>query len=252
MNYSNKLKEIVRQNAIELSEKNHYKGSKYESAFVFDDISNNFHDDSYKNIKANHHYYERLKKSHSFFSKEKEIREMQSSNSSDALLMNIFAHPKILQWKSVRDLLSVNEYDNIEFGWNPGFENETRSTEIDMRIGNVIFEAKLTEQDFTSKKLPVVRTYTDVDDIIDLRLLLNRNMVSNYQLIRNMLAAQKHGYKFILLLDERRTDLIRKFYDVKLAIKNVHLKNRCEFITWQELTSCLGKHLKQYITGKYF
>ena len=253
MNYSSKLKKVLLQNAIDLAKKYSYRGEVHKTAFIFDKISDNFYTDSYNNIDKISEYKVRLEKQHSHFAKELGIREMQSSNSSDTLLMNIFTYPNILKWKSIRDLLSVNEYDKIEFGWNPGFENETsRSTEIDMRIGDVIFEAKLTEQDFTSKELSIVRTYHKVDDIIDLKLLLNRDRVSNYQLIRNVLAAHRHDYRFFLLLDERRIDLIRKFFDVKLAIKNVNLQNRCEFITWQELTSCLGKYLKQYITEKYF
>ena len=43
--------------------------------------------------------------------------------------------PQIKEWKSVRDLLSINKSDNIEFGWNPQFPNETNhKTEIDMKI----------------------------------------------------------------------------------------------------------------------
>jgi hypothetical protein len=209
-----------------------------------------FHSDTFSNICKIDDFKKRLDKPHSNVAG---FKEMQSSNSSDALLMNFFAYPRIKEWKSLRDLISINQSDNIEFGWNPIFENEkNHKTEIDMKIGASIFEAKLIEEDFTKKELEVVLAYQNIKNIIDLDALTNNNIVSNYQLIRNLLTADKHKCKFNLLLDETRIDLIREFYKVKSAIKNKTLSYNFNFITWQEISTCVGFELKNYITEKYF
>lgn len=250
MNYSDRLKKTLLSNALNLCEKETFKGHQRKTAFLFSDIAMSFHPDTFANICENSEYKKRLDKIHSNVP---DYKEMQSSNSSDALLMNFFAHPKIKEWKSLRDLISINESDNIEFGWDPEFENEkNRKSEIDMRIGDSIFEAKLTESDFTQKKIQVVLTYSDVESTIDLQSLTNDNIVSNYQLIRNLLAAKKYNYKFNVLIDETRTDLIREFYKMKNAIKIKSLADNFNFFTWQEIADCVGADLKNYIIKKYF
>lgn len=250
MDYSIRLKERLLANALNLCDKKSFSGIQRESAFLFNDIAMSFYPDTFTSICDNIDYKKRLDKPHS---KVPNFKEMQSSNSSDALLMNFFAHPGIKEWKSLRDLISINKSDNIEFGWNPEFSNETsHKTEIDMKIGNSIFEAKLTEKDFTSKELQVVLEYSNVENIIDLQVLTNKNVVSNYQLIRNLLTAEKYDYKFNLLIDESRIDLIREFYKVKSSIKASYLSDNFNFITWQEISNCVGIDLKNYITEKYF
>lgn len=183
INYSDLLKQALTEKAIQLG----VKGIKRKSAFIFDDISDNFHPESYKNIKSgsNNHWNLRLDKKHSSFNNG--ILEMQSSNSSDALLMNIFCHPRIKTWKGVSDLLNVDYKDNIVFGWKDAeFENETRHpTEVDMKIGNHLFESKLTEVDFTKKELATVLRYQYIQDIFDIdKLKTGKDEVKNYQLIR--------------------------------------------------------------------
>lgn len=250
MNYSDRLRNRLLSNALNLCEKESLDGVQRESAFLFNDITMSFHPETFANICKKSDYKRRVDKTHPNVDG---FKEMQSSNSSDALLMNFFAHPKIKEWKSLRDLISIDKSDNIEFGWNPEFENEkNRKSEIDMRIGDSIFEAKLTESDFTQKELQVVLTYSDVESTIDLQSLTNDNIVSNYQLIRNLLAAKKHNYKFNVLIDETRTDLIREFYKVKCAIKIKSLADNFNFFTWQEIANCVGADLKNYITKKYF
>lgn len=249
MNYSDRLRKILLKNAKEYCSKNSFYGIEHDSAFLFNDISMNFNIDSYKNICQQMGYVKRLNKQHSNASG---YKEMQSSNSSDALLMNIFGNPNIKNWKSLRDLLKISTNDNIEFGWNPQFENEkNHKTEIDMLIGNNIFEAKLTEKDFTIKDLNVVLSYSNVEQVFDLESLILDAKVYNYQLIRNILTAFKYDFNFILIVDERRIDLIREFYKTKSAIKVNALAIRCDFITWQEIASCLGKDLKKFIIDKY-
>lgn len=250
MNHSERLKKRLLSNALSICREKSFNGIQRKSAFLFKDISMSFHQDTFDNIYKNIDYKKRLDKTHPNVPG---FKEMQSSNSSDALLMNLFAHPKIKEWKSLRDLISIDQSDNIEFGWNPVFDNETNhKTEIDMKIGNNIFEAKLTEEDFTLKDLKIVLTYSNVEKIIDLKDLTKNDNVFNYQLIRNILTAEKYDYKFNLLIDETRTDLIREFYKVKSAIKVKSLLDNFNFFTWQEIANAVGLELKEYVTEKYF
>jgi hypothetical protein len=179
---------------------------------------------------------------------------MQSSNSSDALLMNIFCYPKFWQWQGPRKLLDVAGSGKMEFGWEPDLENETKPTEIDLKFDNVIIEAKLTEDSFYKKKKTVVEKYKDLALVFDTsRLILNnKNEYENYQLIRNFLTAYKYDCKFILLVDEARTDLIKSFFDTVMAVKDYYFAKRLKFITWQELVATTGGELKPFITRKYF
>ncbi|WVU09626.1 hypothetical protein V2B37_08170 [Natranaerobius thermophilus JW/NM-WN-LF] len=147
------------------------------------------------------------------------------------------------------------EPDEIKFGWQASFPNEKhgRATEIDMKIGSHIFEAKLTEENFTDKEVQVIKGYLNFQEVFNPDMLLKRNgKIESYQLIRNFLVAFEEEFSFTLLVDERRPDLIRKFYEVREACKDEDLRKRTKFVTWQELTSKVGQDLKGYLNRKYF
>lgn len=244
-----KLKDRLKKNALKICEDLGEQSDERKSAVLFPNLKLSFHSKTFSNINSNKEFLKRLNKSHS---KAKGYKEMQSSNSSDALLMNIFAYPNILENKRLMSLLGVNQNECIEFGWNPVFENETRKTEIDMKIGNSIFEAKLTESNFTKKSQNIVLNYPNVEQVIDLTALYKGEDILYYQLIRNLLTAYKYNGNFNLIVDESRGDLIGAFKKVKEAIRTKELKNRFNFLTWQEITDTLENDLKQYITKKYF
>jgi len=130
---------------------------KRETAIIFKDIADNFLKKSYENIKKNKEWLERLQKKHQ---KIKGAFEMQSSNSSDALLMNIFCNPNLKSWKEISDLFRVNEI-KPKFGIKPGvpLKNDRidMRTEIDLVFENIFVEAKLTENDFTQADLEKVQ-----------------------------------------------------------------------------------------------
>ena len=92
------------------------KYKKRKTAIIFDHVADNFIKKSYENIEGNKEWIERLKKKHQNV---KGAFEMQSSNSSDALLMNIFCHPNLKSWKGILDLFKVCEI-KPKFGINPG------------------------------------------------------------------------------------------------------------------------------------
>lgn len=111
MNYAGNIKKRLMSNAVALG----YERIPGNSAFVFQDLETNFNGASYKNIDKHSDWKRRIQKKHTHF--KGDILEMQSCNSSDALLMNIFCHPKISSWKGLSKLLKVNFDHNIEFGW---------------------------------------------------------------------------------------------------------------------------------------
>jgi len=251
---SESLRQRLKQNAIQIAACNPaLSGQSRDTAFIFDDLSMNFNPKSFSAIKATPKWFSRTQKPHSQLSG---ILEMQSCNSSDALLMNIFCYPEFKKWSGPKKLLGIADYTVIEFGWNPHLSNEKPEspTEIDMKIGSHIFESKLTESDFTSKEACVVESYENFDTVFDRNALQRTkdNQYLNYQLIRNILTAYKYNFYFTLFVDETRTDLIKNLFATAIAVKDIDLRERINFVTWQELTVACGVDLKKYITEKYF
>ncbi len=219
-----------------------------QSAIVFSDVTRNFQPEAYRNIQGRE-WANRLAKNHSHF--DDGTKEMASSNSSDAVLMNVFCHPKIKVWKGVAQLTGINP-DDIEFGWNPGIETHDSPTEIDMYSNNTIYEAKLTEKGFTEKNIGKVReVYPDFEDVFESSSLTENGMVKHYQLIRNIIAAKKHDANFRLIIDYRRPDLLRYFLETVASVKSFELRKRCSFLTWQEIAQSTGRDLQEFLRMKY-
>src|SRR3954466_9475562 len=77
--------------------------------------------------------------------------ELDSSCSSDALLMNIFCAPQTLRSPAVLRTLGLHQKPQPEFGFSPRvplLRGYGDTTEVDMRLGDLLVEAKLTESDF--------------------------------------------------------------------------------------------------------
>jgi hypothetical protein len=97
-------------------------------------------------------------------------RELDSSTSSDALLMNVFCMPGVAESHEVRRMLGVEGNGEPEFGWKarvPLKSGRFDRTEVDMRWGGLLVEAKLTETDFQSRKAEIVESYRDFDTVFD-------------------------------------------------------------------------------------
>lgn len=124
-------------------------------------------------------------------------------------------------------------------------------TEIDLRIGSMLCEAKLTEGDFTTSSLQHVLRYRDVEEVFDLERLTSGGKVMGYQLIRNVLATYAHGGRFIVLCDSRRPDLIREWWFVHSAIRDSDLRYRCSLLLWQELAASLAGEVQALFEVKY-
>jgi hypothetical protein len=97
-------------------------------------------------------------------------RELDSSMSSDALLMNVFCTPGVAESPAVRAMLGVDEVAQPIFGWKarvPLASGRFDRTEVDLRFGSLLVEAKLTEADFQSRSAAIVESYRDFDEVFD-------------------------------------------------------------------------------------
>jgi hypothetical protein len=101
-------------------------------------------------------------------------RELDSSMSSDALLMNIFCTPGVVESSALQRVLGVEAGAEPEFGWKakvPLANGRFDRTEVDMRLGSLLVEAKLTESDFQRRSAAIVEAYRNFDEVFDRDLL---------------------------------------------------------------------------------
>ena len=220
----------------------------------------NFISASYRAILRRPQWRRRLQKVHtqgrrSLPAKDDLWRELDSSLSSDALLMNIFCYPGVTRRAEVCGILGIEPGSLPEFGFMPRiplFSEATERTEVDMKLGNVLFEAKLTEGDFQIQCAELVEQYRDLREVFETRQLprAKRKYVS-YQLIRNILAAHAVGLDFCTLVDARRPDLLEDCFLIVRCIRSATLRARCKVLTWQELALGLPGVLKNFLSVKY-
>jgi len=140
----------------------------------------NFFDPAYAAIVAQPEWMRRFDKIHAqgralpMLESGRRWRELDSSMSSDALLMNVFCTPGVAESPAVRQALGVDGDDPPVFGWKARVPLKSRlfdRTEVDMRWGNLLVEAKLTESDFQIKTAAVVEAYRDFNVVFDRELL---------------------------------------------------------------------------------
>lgn len=101
-------------------------------------------------------------------------RELDSSMSSDALLMNVFCAPGVVESQALRNALGVESDALPIFGWKarvPLASGRFDRTEVDMRLGSLLVEAKLTEGDFQTREAGIVESYKDFDTVFERGLL---------------------------------------------------------------------------------
>ena len=220
----------------------------------------NFFDESYAAMLAIPEWRKRLEKVHtqatsSLPSSQRGWKELDSSMSSDALLMNIFCCPYVPHDPRVLGLLGIEAAVLPQFGWRakvPLKNGLVDRTEVDMKLGTMLFEAKLTESDFQSADAAVLRGYRDFEEIFDaMELPHDGGKLVSYQLIRNVLAAHANDCGFCVLLDARRPDLVESWYAILRCVRPVELRVRCKVLTWQELTAVLPEQLCEFLDLKY-
>ena len=111
---ADELKQVIRESTIAFAKRRGLAvDALHSSAVIFVNAADSFHPESYDNILKHPDWFDRTKKAHPNVPGAK---EMQSSNSSDALLMNIFCHPLIGKWAGVGKLIRAN-MSSITFGF---------------------------------------------------------------------------------------------------------------------------------------
>lgn len=221
----------------------------------------NFLPDAYRAILANPLWVRRLQKAHTSARSALPPNdrgfwgELDSSNSSDALLMNVFCCPSIFDDGRVYSLLGLERGAVPDFGFRarvPLLGNKFDRTEVDLRLGSLLVEAKLTEPDFQTREKAVVETYRDFAEVFDRKALpKTKECYRSYQLIRNVLAARANDCAFCVLCDARRRDLLQAWYEIMRCVLAVELRLRCKVLTWQELAAVLPKRVRRFLENKY-
>jgi hypothetical protein len=182
-------------------------------------------------------------------------RELDCANSSDALLMNIFCYPGITHRAAVCSLLGVETGLRPAFGVRPGIPlkngAEDRS-EMDLKLGQLFIEAKLTEGDFQTAGADLVHRYRDFESVFDVvRLPMSKERYRSCQLIRGALTAYGHGASFAVFCDQRRQDLIEHCFEIMSAVTSAELRCRISVVTWQELASAMPPKVRTFLAEKY-
>ncbi|MGA9510925.1 MAG: hypothetical protein WBV55_20050 [Candidatus Sulfotelmatobacter sp.] len=221
----------------------------------------NFLPESYKAIVTNPAWKKRLAKVHTQGRRSlpETVRgrwmELDACTSSDALLMNIFCYPGTLPSGKLAMLLAAEPRVRASFGHRarvPLLNGRVDRTEVDLRLGNLLIEAKLTEIDFQTARKEVLLAYRDFRDVFDLqRLPQSLTHYLSYQLLRNVLAAYALECSFCVLIDARRPDLKEAWYAVMMCVKPVELRTRLRIVTWQEVAQVAPSKLQTFLAAKY-
>jgi hypothetical protein len=173
----------------------------------------NFFDAAYAAIAARPEWMRRFDKIHAQAARSlprpvlepnRRWRELDSSMSSDALLMNVFCTPGVVERAAVRGALGVEENAAPAFGWKarvPLASGRFDRTEVDMRLGGLLVEAKLTEADFQSRAEGIVESYRDFDAVFE-RELLSRVELATQRRLRASEFPESYSQEFESLLGD--------------------------------------------------
>ncbi len=194
----------------------------------------NFHPASYTNIRANPEWLRRLSKVHtasrrSRARKDWQWMELDSCNSSDALLMNIFCHPAVFNGHTltpaVANLLNIDPIAQPCFGIHPKVPLKharkgrsklpselTDRTEIDLQLGTLFVEAKLTESDFQLAAPRLIERYRDLETVFDITRLPTKilSTPASHPPDRRLLPARKSSTEHPKLVTSARIPAFRQ------------------------------------------
>jgi hypothetical protein len=181
--------------------------------------------------------------------------ELECANSSDALLMNIFCYPGILRRQALCSLLAIPPGIRAQFGVRPGIPLKNGAqdrSEMDLKLGDLFLEAKLTEGDFQTARYDLVHRYRDLEAVFAVdRLPMRNEKYRSCQLIRGALAAHACGASFAVVCDQRRQDLIDDCFQVMSAVASAELRCRMSVVTWQELAETLPRKVRAFLGEKF-
>jgi hypothetical protein len=169
--------------------------------------------------------------------------------------MNVFCYPRLSADARIAAALGFQRGLMPTFGFParvPLANQHSDRTEVDMKLGSLLVEAKLTEGGFQSAKWALLARYRDLHEVFEVEALPRTGgSFHSYQLVRNILATYATHCSFRVLLDARRADLIDAFAAVLKCVRPVHLRTRCGVLTWQELACALPRKLRVFLADKY-
>ncbi len=186
--------------------------------------------------------------------------ELDCAASSDALLMNVFCFPGVLRRPAVLHLLGLAPGLTPSFGVRatlPVTGTLPDRTELDLVVGDLILESKLTETGFGHARAALVTRFRDLaeafdpDDLPKVATGTATGSFAHYQLLRSVLAAHATGNRFALLADSRRADLHEAWFQVLRAVRSADLRSRLLLLTWQELARALPPAPQHFLSTKY-
>lgn len=181
--YASQLRqELCHRNRLYARGKPHVESYGANPVIVYapeDGRHGNFFDAAYAAILSRSDWLRRFDKVHaqarrSLPKAERRWRELDSSMSSDALLMNVFCTPGVAESPALTGALGVEPGSVPVFGWKakvPLLNGRFDRTEVDMRLGSLLVEAKLTESDFQSCPPGAVEAYRDFNEVFEPDLL---------------------------------------------------------------------------------
>ncbi len=257
----------LRQSLARLNADTPHPHEKTRSSVVFTPgqrSHGNFADLAYARILARPAWAARLTKVHTSRRKARPTgpeetthawHELDTATSSDALLMNIFCYPRVLATPRLPALLGVDPGLEPIFGFHPQIPRARQlkdRTEVDMQLGNLLVEAKLTEANFQTAPLSLLERYTAFTSVFDPDLLPRQGpAVASYQLLRGVLAAHHHQCRFAVFVDAHRPELIHSWLAVIRAVRSYDLQSRLRLLTWQEIAATLPAPLQLFLANKY-
>jgi hypothetical protein len=169
--------------------------------------------------------------------------------------MNIFCYPGMLRQPALCSLLGLAPGIRPSFGFRPRIPLKNGAqdrTEIDLKLGSLLVEAKLTEGNFQTARADLVHRYRDLETVFDLtRLPLIQEKYRSSQLIRGALAAYVHEASFVVFCDQRRQRLIDDCFEIFSAIVSVELRCRLSVVTWQEIAAAMPSKVRTFLAEKY-
>lgn len=182
--------------------------------------------------------------------------ELEAANSSDALLMNLFCYPGMLRRPAVVRLLGNQPGYLPAFGVRahiPLSSDHADRTELDLQLGDLLIEAKLTETGFQTARPALVSRYRDLDVCFFVEELPRTATgdFESYQLLRGVLAAYALNSRFAVVLDHRRGDLIERWFDVLRAVRSSDLRSHLQLVSWQELATAAPSAVRTFLEAKY-
>jgi hypothetical protein len=220
----------------------------------------NFLTASYRRIVANAAWARRLGKTytgsrHLPRAADRWRGELESAASSDALLMNVFCYPGVLRRREVCALLGIEPGLRPEFGVRaelPMRNGEVDRTELDMRLGSTLAEAKLAETGFGRASRERLLRYTGVESLFSIDdLPRSGTMFAGYQIVRGLMAAVQNEDAYVVLVDGRRSDLVEVCFRVLGAVRSAEVRHRLRLRTWQEVAAGMPSTVQRWLAEKY-